>query len=258
MGLDRDRILETYLVITETARHVTAEERTKWNGKASVADIGSVHIWEQLSNKSFYTIKFGNKTNIKTSASGTTNYINKYQNSFWSEIDVSSGSIMLKNNLPASIAVGSSTAEAMAGKFFKDGTKIYLIVNYSGGSWGSSNTSVQFNVKPVSVISTSGLCFDKYVSSLDADQYPKHGTQGGYFYNYVGKIPEVERTEVVSYVGTGTYGSDNPCSVTAKFPIKVAFMVGMLPGSISSDCVSNVILANKINAYQFSKKLDSI
>ena len=35
-------------------------------------------------------------------------------------------------------------------------------------------------------------------------------------------------TQVVSYVGTGTFGSGNPCSITAGFPIKSATVLGML------------------------------
>lgn len=35
-------------------------------------------------------------------------------------------------------------------------------------------------------------------------------------------------TQVVSYVGTGTFGAGNPCSITAGFPIKSATVLGML------------------------------
>ena len=39
---------------------------------------------------------------------------------------------------------------------------------------------------------------------------------------YLGKLGDKTRIQVVSYVGTGTYGSSNPCSITADFKIKVA------------------------------------
>ena len=35
------------------------------------------------------------------------------------------------------------------------------------------------------------------------------------------------RMQIVSYVGTGTYGESNPCSITADFPIKTLFFIGM-------------------------------
>lgn len=36
------------------------------------------------------------------------------------------------------------------------------------------------------------------------------------------------QVQIVSYVGTGTYGKTNPCSITASFPIKSATVLGML------------------------------
>ena len=42
--------------------------------------------------------------------------------------------------------------------------------------------------------------------------------------------------QIISYVGTGTYGQSNPCSITANFPIKVAVYLGFVPvgsGSLS-------------------------
>lgn len=38
---------------------------------------------------------------------------------------------------------------------------------------------------------------------------------------YLGKLGDKARVQVLSYVGTGTYGSSNPNSVTASFPIKL-------------------------------------
>lgn len=40
--------------------------------------------------------------------------------------------------------------------------------------------------------------------------------------------------QIVSYVGTGTYGQSNPCSVTASFPIKVAVYLGLVPSGAGS------------------------
>ena len=41
--------------------------------------------------------------------------------------------------------------------------------------------------------------------------------------------------QVVSYVGTGTYGKDNPCSITADFLMKVVFYLGYLSGTSFHD-----------------------
>lgn len=49
---------------------------------------------------------------------------------------------------------------------------------------------------------------------------------------YLGKLGDKARVQVVSYVGTGTYGSDNPCSLTFDFPPKVVlFLRGYKKGS---------------------------
>lgn len=42
---------------------------------------------------------------------------------------------------------------------------------------------------------------------------------------YLGKLGDKARVQVVSYVGTGIYGSSNPNSVTANFPIKLLAVV---------------------------------
>lgn len=49
--------------------------------------------------------------------------------------------------------------------------------------------------------------------------YP--ATPAGTTIEYLGKLGDKARVQVVSYVGTGTYGSDHPNSVTANFPIKL-------------------------------------
>lgn len=43
---------------------------------------------------------------------------------------------------------------------------------------------------------------------------------------YLGQLGGGARIEVGSYVGTGTYGSSNPCSVSASFPIKQLIVFG--------------------------------
>ena len=43
-----------------------------------------------------------------------------------------------------------------------------------------------------------------------------------------GKSP----AKIVSYVGTGTYGASNPCSITADFPIKFAKFLGWVQNNL--------------------------
>ncbi len=48
---------------------------------------------------------------------------------------------------------------------------------------------------------------------------------------YLGKLGDKVRVQVLSYVGTGTYGSDHPCSLTFDFVPKVAMMLYRSNGS---------------------------
>lgn len=45
---------------------------------------------------------------------------------------------------------------------------------------------------------------------------------------YLGKLGDKARVQVVSYVGTGTYGEDNPCSITADFKINTILFLSFL------------------------------
>lgn len=56
---------------------------------------------------------------------------------------------------------------------------------------------------------------------------------------YLGVLGDKSKSQVVSYTGTGTYGSSNPCSITADFQIKVAFMLNAFRGGNE---VSNFIM----------------
>lgn len=45
---------------------------------------------------------------------------------------------------------------------------------------------------------------------------------------YLGKLGDKPRVQVVSYVGTGTYGKDNPCSITVDFKINTILFLSFL------------------------------
>ena len=63
--------------------------------------------------------------------------------------------------------------------------------------------------------------YSDYIFSTDRDAYPDSGIQNGYEYQYLG-IPfenarEVPKIEVGSYLGTGTFGSTSPNTLTFSF-----------------------------------------
>lgn len=63
-----------------------------------------------------------------------------------------------------------------------------------------------------------------YVVSLNSSEYPEDGQSGDYWYTRLGQIGGCAHIETGSYVGTGTYGSSNPNSLTFEFAPKVVFI----------------------------------
>lgn len=66
-----------------------------------------------------------------------------------------------------------------------------------------------------------------YVSDSSSSAYPVDGTSGGYTYKRLGQVggalDKNARIEVISYTGTGTYGSSNPTELTFSFAPKLIF-----------------------------------
>lgn len=61
---------------------------------------------------------------------------------------------------------------------------------------------------------------------------------------YLGKLGDKARVQVVSYVGTGTYGKDNPCSLTFDFAPKVVMflVLRLTSGTYVNQTDSNGVL----------------
>lgn len=98
-----------------------------------------------------------------------------------------------------------------------------------------NNTDTDF-VQSVIVFFPSNTIFTKVGNIVYADRYqPVTGyaaIPAGTTIEYLGKLGDKARVQVVSYVGTGTYGSSNPCSLTFDFAPKVVlFLRGYKKGS---------------------------
>lgn len=67
-----------------------------------------------------------------------------------------------------------------------------------------------------------------FVHSADRNAYPDSGTVDGLTYTYLGvpfdKSVTAPRLAVGSYMGTGTYGADNPTSLTFEFEPQLLFV----------------------------------
>jgi len=68
---------------------------------------------------------------------------------------------------------------------------------------------------------------------------------------YLGCLGDKGAEHVLTYVGTGTYGADNPCSITAKFPIQRAYALNILnsgvryESQISTDDLTTTFVSGK-------------
>ena len=86
-----------------------------------------------------------------------------------------------------------------------------------------------------------------YLNSSDRSAYPDSGESGGYEYLYLG-VPfdnavNGAKIETGSYVGTGTYGSSSPCSLTFGFSPSVLIISGVLKSkSTSVSGIGSVIM----------------
>ena len=95
----------------------------------------------------------------------------------------------------------------------------YVILNYPASPQGQVVTSVP------SIVPAGDW---EYLHSSDRSAYPDSGTQDGYEYEYLG-IPfdnavTAPMIETGSYVGTGTYGQENPNTLTFEFVPKFVFV----------------------------------
>lgn len=126
-------------------------------------------------------------------------------------------------NLTTSDFINASNLKtAIAGKFVQ-------LIGYNGYS-SPPDTSGPFSSVPGPVIfvptdvkctvTNSVLTIDRYQPVTGYAAIPASTT-----IEYLGKLGDKARMQVVSYVGTGTYGEDNPCSLTFDFPPKVVMFI---------------------------------
>ena len=157
-------------------------------------------------------------------------------------IDQSTGEVKLVNPTSMYFKVGYSNGFGETeGNYF---TNIYEnpTAVYKGAGKASNGTQkvggfyYQYLKSNVEVI-TSKKVFDhytdlgdwEYVTSISKETYPENGYLNGYVYEYIG-VPfdnsvNAVKIETGSYMGTGTYGSSNPCSLTFDFSPILVYIV---------------------------------
>lgn len=193
------------------------------------------HWWRRRK----YTIGITGKTyfesediSLSSSASAEIEY------SYSKDVVINSESLEISLNNPSTVKASYNTYSNLAvlkGHYVtsndintKPGQEVcYIpedadIVSYDAGSTN------RYRIKtPLYASLTAGAIVEdwEYVQSSDRSAYPDSGKQDGYEYEYIG-IPfdnavGAPKIEIGSYIGTGTYGVDNPNSLALNFIPKV-------------------------------------
>lgn len=112
--------------------------------------------------------------------------------------------------------------------YYTSSNKDYVYINGSGSPLGKT-VATEKKLIPAGDW--------EYVQSSDRNAYPDSGTQDGYEYEYLG-IPfdnavTASKIATGSYVGTGTYGINNPNSLTFDFEPKIVLIKPSTNGTLS-------------------------
>lgn len=206
--------------LTPAGTHVTYLTSTNRNAYQEGAD-GS----EKPAGYTLGAVKTGKKA-----LSDLSNYIYSVTWQYGDSVDVSDdGKVSIKNPTQISISATNDSeiekAKVILGKFatpmsncgFEYG-KIYFFPSDS-----------QISRESLPIYDTTTTNIDKY---QEVTGYP--AIPSGTTIEYLGVLGEKSKIQVLSYVGTGTSGEANACSVTASFPIEVLFFLGYT-GTIYSE-----------------------
>lgn len=116
---------------------------------------------------------------------------------------------------------GTALQNGIKGKFIQ----FYLDPNYPGyGQSSFRDSGVVFipeNVVCTNYNSASGVYIDRYQPVTGYAAIP-----AGTTIEYLGRLGDKARVQVVSYVGTGTHGEGNPQSISVDFKIKAILLFG--------------------------------
>ena len=143
-------------------------------------------------------------------------------------VDVS-GAVILTNPSELYLSYDNySSASVLKGKYIKkeSDSQVAFIPTTATFSRGTTKRYFFVNASTVKYIDgvAAVLSHVEYVSSPDSSTYPENGQSGNYWYTRLGQIGKgMTKIETGSYVGTGTYGSSNPNSVTFGFKPKIIF-----------------------------------
>ena len=183
--------------------------------------------------------------------SDTNRAIIKYGASI-SVTDTGTASIASESEKTVTSDTSQASVDGLKGKFFR----------FSQLPFSSSAFSVgKIYFFPANTVFTKQSSGNWYASKYQT--VTSHGkTEPEYTIEYLGKLGDKARVQVVSYVGTGTYGSSNPNSLTFDFVPKIIFWVGIsssefityaFPAKLSTDYSQNNAIGSGATGYKYTK-----
>lgn len=163
-------------------------------------------------------------------------------------VSQSDGTISLVNPQSVEIYWGNTGGvESFTGKYVCSGTYQNLSSVFKfgdSGSWnvhgGDSVITMNFSgtrdtIIGFLVVETGEWYFD---CSENAEAHPHFGIVDGYEYVYLGipfsNVLSAAKIEVGSYIGTGTYGKSNPCSLSFGFAPKIVIILPYIIATYSN------------------------
>lgn len=213
--------------------------------------LGNEYLWErhkEVVNETLTNLATETLVNGSDSSESVTIY-------YSDEVVISApNNWSLKNPTTLSVSYnGYTKANVLAGKYYsnwKSNTSTPSSGNSAlrkGSATGtatrdaSSGYKVYFPSQFVTAISI-GVTPSEYFNSPDPSAYPP-AVSDGYVYNSLGQLGSASHIEVISYVGTGTVGSNNPTSLTFKMPPKL-FLIQVGKENVA---YSNFLVARNID-----------
>lgn len=196
---------------------------------------------------------------------------NGYYYKYASSISIAdNGTISLDN--PSQISLDSyNGGQSYANNCLAKIAGKFMYLSNRGSGTNAPDSKPPFNSVPSAVVyvpSDATLTWTEG-GALDGFTLSKYQPVTGYpaipartTIEYLGKLGDKTRVQVISYVGTGTYGADNPCSITADFPIKVAISlyhyisgsIFMISDELSVNYTPDKGFDNNNANYSFGKK----
>lgn len=181
--------------------------------------------WKSRTNRYFYEPVLATAADVYISTRYTVQYS---QNISFSE----SGEVSLAEPIASLTVTDHLVLKTLRGKYF-----IYHDADFNNYMlYAAPNATVKDYSGTYKIIMASRVSSRLanetgdwvYMRSNDRNAYPDSGIVDDVEYQFLGKpldnAADSPKMEVVSYIGTGTYGASNPCVVAFSFTPKVVFI----------------------------------